>query len=273
MRIIPKKIKVRSNVWKCYSMKDIFVALVVFAVVFVLITAELWIPAVILGLIALVMLMPTGDGIFYTYIFENIKFAVGKKKYMQASSHEKEKVDAITELKAIKENGILVYKNGCFGRVVKIGQKNFKIEDETQQDIDVEYFANALKMLEETQSAELVKIDRPVTLDKFSSDLFQRLNTLKAGNLPLDIKDMRMKVINERIDRIDELNNIIGELKEKIAEQERELAKVGELLLKNSEKEASNQVSLLDRNVELSDRFVGETREQVLEVIKEARAS
>ena len=72
-------------------------------------------------------------------------------------------------------------------------------------------------------------------------------------------------------DKIDELNNIIGELKEKIAEQERELAKVGELLLKNSEKEASNQVSLLDRNVELSDRFVGETREQVLEVIKEAR--
>ena len=38
MRIIPKKIKVRNNVWKCYSMKDIFVALVVFALIFVFIT-------------------------------------------------------------------------------------------------------------------------------------------------------------------------------------------------------------------------------------------
>ena len=34
MRIIPRKIKVRNNVWKCYSMKDILVALVVFAIVF-----------------------------------------------------------------------------------------------------------------------------------------------------------------------------------------------------------------------------------------------
>ena len=31
MRLIPKKIKVKNTVWKCYSMPDIIVALVVFA--------------------------------------------------------------------------------------------------------------------------------------------------------------------------------------------------------------------------------------------------
>ncbi len=209
MRIIPKKIKVRSNVWKCYSMKDIFVALVVFALVFVAITMEKWAIAVILGLAAVVMFMPTGDGIFYTYIFENIKFAIGKKKYTKDAAKDKEKIDVICELKEIKENGLLVYNGGYFGRVIKLGQKNFKIEDEMQQNIDIDYFANALKMLEETQSADIVKIDRPVTLDKFSSDLFESLNFAKKSNIALDVKDMKLNILSERIDRIDELNNII----------------------------------------------------------------
>jgi len=209
VRIIPKKIKVRSNVWKCYSMKDIFVALVVFALVFVSITMENWVLAVILGLAALVMFMPTGDGIFYTYIFENIRFAIGKKKYTKTAEKEKERIDAISELSEIKENGLLVYKTGHFGRVIKVGQKNFKIEDEQQQNVDIDYFANALKMLEETQSADIVKIDRPVTLDSFSSELFEKLSSVKKGNLPPDIKEMRANVLSERIDRIDELNNII----------------------------------------------------------------
>ena len=209
MRIIPKKIKVRSNVWKCYSMKDIFVALVVFALVFVSITMENWVLAVILGLAALIMFMPTGDGIFYTYIFENIRFAIGKKKYTKTAEKEKERIDAISELSEIKENGLLVYKTGHFGRVIKVGQKNFKIEDEQQQNVDIDYFANALKMLEETQSADIVKIDRPVTLDSFSRELFEKLNSVKKGNLPPDIKEMRANVLSERIDRIDELNNII----------------------------------------------------------------
>jgi hypothetical protein len=60
-------------------------------------------------------------------------------------------------------------------------------------------------------------------------------------------------------------------LEAKIAEYEKELAKVGDILSANSETEISNKVSLLDRDVEISDRFTGETREQVLEVIKEAR--
>ena len=209
MRIIPKKIKVRNNVWKCYSMKDIFVALVVFALIFVFITMSKWAIAIILGIIAVIMLMPTGDGIFYTYIFENIRFAIGKKKYTKDSTKDKENIREITELSDIKDNGLLVYKNGYYGRVIKVGQKNFKIEDEQQQNIDIDYFANALKMLEETQSADIVKIDRPVTLDTFSSDLFNHLNNVKKSNLPPEIKDMRANVLSERIDRVDQLNNIL----------------------------------------------------------------
>lgn len=40
MRIIPKKIKVKNTVWKCYSMADVIVALFAFAIIFIAVTAE-----------------------------------------------------------------------------------------------------------------------------------------------------------------------------------------------------------------------------------------
>ena len=64
MRIIPKKIKVKNTVWKCYSMADVIVALIVFAIIFIAITSGAFAFAVIMGLLAVVMFMPTQDGIF-----------------------------------------------------------------------------------------------------------------------------------------------------------------------------------------------------------------
>ena len=69
MRIIPKKIKVKNTVWKCYSMTDVIVALVVFAIIFIMITAGHSGFAIFFVLVGLVMFMPTPDGIFYTCFF------------------------------------------------------------------------------------------------------------------------------------------------------------------------------------------------------------
>lgn len=182
MRIIPKKIKVKNTVWKCYSMADVIVALVVFAIIFIAITAGQWAIAVILGLIAIGMFMPTPDGIFYTCIFDNIKFLFSKKKYTKNAKSAKENVDALVDLKDISENGLISYRGGMYGRVIKIGQKNFGIEDVVQQNIDINYFANALKLLDQNQSADIVKIDRPVNLDGFAGELFGRLSAVNESD-------------------------------------------------------------------------------------------
>lgn len=60
-------------------------------------------------------------------------------------------------------------------------------------------------------------------------------------------------------------------LKARIAEQRVALAKVGDVLAQNAESPLSNQVALLDRAVELPDRFPGETREHVIEALRAAR--
>ena len=208
MRIIPKKIKVKNTVWKCYSMPDIIVALVVFAVIFIAIMSGNWGLAVVIGLAAIVMFMPTSDGIFYSCILENIKFLVSKKKYTDSATKEKEHINSLVGLKEIKGNGLIEYNNGFYGRAIKLGQKNFGIEDIVQQNIDINYFANALKFLDGTQMADIVKIDRPVNLDEFSGDIFKRLSDVKESDNSETIKEIRTALLQERIDRIDKLNNI-----------------------------------------------------------------
>ena len=208
MRIIPKKVKVKNTVWKCYSMVDVIVALVVFAIIFIAITAGAWAFAIIMGLCAVVMFMPTPDGIFYTIIFENVKFLFSKKRYTNKATNAKENVDALIDLKEIKDNGLLGYGGGMYGRVIKVGQKNFGIEDVVQQNIDINYFANALKILDQNQSADIVKIDRPVNLDGFAKELFDRLSNVTESGEEEGIKEIKTGILRERIDRIDKLNNI-----------------------------------------------------------------
>ena len=208
MRIIPKKIKVKNTVWKCYSMPDVIVALAMFALIFVFITTGNWALAVIFGIVSVVMFMPTQDGIFYACILENIKFLFSKKKYTADAKSAKENVGALISLKAIKDNGLIEYDGGSFGRVIKVGQKNFGIEDVVQQNIDINYFANALKIIDGNQSADIVKIDRPVNLDAFAGELFGRLSDVRDGMDTKEVKKIKDSILRERIDAIDKLNNI-----------------------------------------------------------------
>ncbi len=85
----------------------------------------------------------------------------------------------------------------------------------------------------------------------------------RIGELVKENSSLRTEIIK--------LRNEILQLKAKCAEQNSALEKVGEVLSKNSETPLSNKVSLLDRDTDIPDRFPGETREHVLEVIAEAR--
>jgi len=69
------------------------------------------------------------------------------------------------------------------------------------------------------------------------------------------------------------LKSELAKRDEQIAEMKKALENVGDVLAKNAEGEESNKIALLDRDTELDDRFPGETRDHVLEVIAEARAA
>ena len=251
MRIIPKKIKVKNTVWKCYSMPDVIVALAMFALIFAFITLGNWVLAVIFGIVSVVMFMPTQEGIFYACILENIKFVFAKKRYTSNAKSLKENVDALIPLKDIKDNGLIEYTGGAFGRVIKIGQKNFGIEDEVQQNIDINYFANALKLIDGNQSADIVKIDRPVNLDAFAGELFGRLNEVRENTDTDEVKKIKDAILKERIDAIDRLNNI---RKQYISDYYIVLYGRNELDLKNTAVNVSSEINKCGLNTKLLDK-------------------
>lgn len=63
----------------------------------------------------------------------------------------------------------------------------------------------------------------------------------------------------------------IAALEGEVASLKAELARSADRLARNEETPASSKVALLERNVDLDDRFEGETRDHVLEALREAR--
>lgn len=251
MRVIPKKTKVKNTVWKCYSMTDIFIALILFTIIFILITGGHWIWASIFGGVALVMFIPTPDGIFYNYIFENVRFLFAKKTYKKFTKNPKESIDSLIGLKSIKENGMIEYMSGHFGRVLKIGQKNFGIEDVAEQNMDINYFANALKVLDVNQYADIVRINRPVNLDSFSKELFERLNQLPNSLEAPEVKHVKEGILKERIDRVDKLNNI---RKQYLSDFYLAIYGKNELDLENTSLNISSEISKCGLNCKILER-------------------
>lgn len=93
----------------------------------------------------------------------------------------------------------------------------------------------------------------------------ETISALRAENAELKKSiDALKKDISEITDRAEAA-------KKQILDQKVALEKVGDVLATNSDNGLSNKVALLDRDIEVPDRFTGETRDHVLEVVREAR--
>ena len=117
-------------------------------------------------------------------------------------------------------------------------------------------------------------------------DMNEFLNRAPAADAPvaeeLDVQKAVVESLaadkaeqDERIASLQKENYLlksqVSSLQSSLEEAKTALAKVGDLLAQNAETECSSKIALLDRDPELNDRFPGETRDHVLEVIREAR--
>lgn len=122
--------------------------------------------------------------------------------------------------------------------------------------------------LKEKESEEISENDQAVEEVDFSDELDVQkavVESLAAEKIEQFEHIVELRKINNQ------LRSENSELREKIELMREKLANVGEVLSCNSESPLSNQVSLIDRNCEIGDRFTGESRDHVLEVISQAR--
>ena len=140
-------------------------------------------------------------------------------------------------------------------------------DESSFEEIDVQ------KAVVESLAADKVAQEEQIAaLKKENAELQEERQKIQAENQRLQEE---LKRLGEQIqplkDEVDPLKKEIDSLKGKVKSVQYELSRMGDILLKNEEGKLSNQVSLLERNLELDDRFEGETREQVIEVLREGR--
>lgn len=115
-------------------------------------------------------------------------------------------------------------------------------------------------------------VEEPVAGERSAEETSVELDVQKAVVESLAADKAEQNVEIERLRKENNaLTSKVANLTATIETMRTELEKVGDLLSKNSELPKSNQVTLLERNPEIEDRFEGETRDHVLEVLKEAR--
>jgi len=122
---------------------------------------------------------------------------------------------------------------------------------------------------EDAPAPEPEELDvQKAVVESLAADKAEQAEELQVARQQLAAKDEQLKELDETVAS---LKNEIAALKSKLAETESRLAAEQAKEIDQQERNP-NALALLDRDVELPDRFPGETRDHALEAIAEARA-
>lgn len=152
------------------------------------------------------------------------------------------------------------------------------LEKKPVEEPELESVEEGEELEDEADATENIEVQKAVVESLAAEKVAQEevIENLRSENDKLqkeigELKAALEKKESECRSRISPIETEISELKAKLESQSRSLAEMGDVLAKNSESPLSNQVALLERSIEIEDRFPGETREHVIEAVREAR--
>ena len=119
----------------------------------------------------------------------------------------------------------------------------------------------------EEDAVDSIDVQKAV-VEALAADKAEQAETISA--LRAENAELRKSIV-ELKKNISELTDRAEVSKRQMFEQKSALEKVGDVLAINADNGLSNKVALLDRDIEVPDRFTGETRDHVIEVVREAR--
>ena len=119
----------------------------------------------------------------------------------------------------------------------------------------------------EEDAADSIDVQKAV-VESLAADKAEQAETIAA--LRAENAELRRNIAELKKDAA-ALAERAEAVQRQMSEQKTALEKVGDVLAINADNGLSNKVSLLDRDIDVPDRFVGETRDHVIEVVREAR--
>lgn len=198
MRFIPKNTKLKNTIWKNYSLIDMIVGTFYILIVFLImqsnIPGKLFI-AIFFILFFVITMMPYGEALLYQDMIQAIKYTFSKKEYIQNKG--KSTIDTLVPFVAIEEDGTIVYP-GYYGKAVEISQKEFGLEQEFEQEMDIKYLADLIRTIEGNEVLDIVKIDRPFIFDKEIKKLQEKINFEKD--------EIAKKILSVRKEQLEWMN-------------------------------------------------------------------
>ncbi len=214
VRVIPRKTKVKSEFIRGVTGLDLLLGLVFIAIAIVLFLANfefhIWI-AIAWLIIAISMFLKLADEErFYVTIVFLTRYSVQKKKFSKGDGEKKK--SNIHEM--IAYEGIYQDRYINFGlyyaQVIEVQPMFFTLLTEYYQDNVIESFANALRRLTPDQTCELVKISKPMVLDRYIYNENHKYDVLYDmqydGQVSQKEIDSRAPIFEERVSLYEMMN-------------------------------------------------------------------
>ena len=202
-RIIPKNSKVKFALFKRFTMLDLAIACVMFAVALLIFFSDfenrlIW----CLVYIAVCVTMFIGDDEDKTYneLAYLVRYFTSRRTYIKDA--KRGNTDDLIPFKNITDEGIIEY-DGYYGGLIEVGSVDFGLLDEEEQDRRIAAFARVLNGLGHTSVIQLVKIDRPIKYDEVSARLFEKLKRAEEED-----ESIKAEILKSRLEQIDNINNV-----------------------------------------------------------------
>ncbi|MCR5118462.1 MAG: ATP-binding protein [Lachnospiraceae bacterium] len=227
MRVIPKRTKVRLELFKGVEVIDVLVGSAGLALAVSVFLSNLpghFLLSMIIAILTVGMVIPLGDDKGYLFLFYLLKYLgrkrVFKKKNAKDDGTPKKKgildailpsadfsIEDITPFTGI-DGKFIEYGSAYSAVVLSIPSVEFRFFSEMRQDSVIDRcFAAVLRTASLDEMINLVKIDRPVIYDDFIKNEHKKINDLKEaylnGLLEEEELTIRVGIIYDRIAQLE----------------------------------------------------------------------
>ncbi len=214
MRIIPKKTKVAMEFFRGVEVPDVFVGIIgisiVISVVFSNLPFRIWIGGAVAVLFG-ASVVPVDGEKAYMMLYNSLKY-LARYRLFQEKPEKKgvPRVEDITPFTGV-DGPFIEYNNEYYGVAVNIPDVEFKFYTlQRQNQMIDQVFGSVLRTISGTETAALVKIDRPVIYDSYLETEERKIKELEEayvnGLLNEEELTTRVGIIYDRMEQIRFLN-------------------------------------------------------------------
>ncbi len=214
VRVIPRRTKVKLEFIRGITGIDLIIAIVA-AVVFGLLvganffTGSYWL-GIVWAIFAISLFFKISDSErMYVTISYLVRFSMQKKNYVKSSPKGKANMHEIIPFEGIYQDRFISF-GSYYAQVLEVKPILFGLLNEFNQDNVINSFANALRRLTESQTCEIVKINKAVVLDNFTYNENKKydnlLDMMYDGQMSQAEVDARAPIFEERVSFLEDKN-------------------------------------------------------------------